>query len=232
MKNIKVLIGVPVFQFCEPESMQTIYELKVPSGVDCTLYFQKGYTHSQTRNLITKKSLAEKFDYTFFVDGDILLPPAALTDLLKMNEPIAAGWYIKKIPGKQIPEIYRKNENGNFEILTSIPRNEKLEVQGVGFGCVLVNNNVFRAMGKDGWFEYIYQKNGFICSEDINFCLAAKKKGFITFVDTNLCVGHIGQALYVPSPDISMPPPAMPEMIKPLDNFSGNKSKNKGKKNE
>ena len=198
MKNIKILIAIPVHSHCEPETMQSVYALKVPNGVAAELLFIKGYTVAVARNRLAEHSLRNGFDYTFFVDGDIILPPDALEKLLFVNAGIAAGWYIKKIPGKEIPELYKNNGEGKTVNITVVPENELLPIAGCGFGCALINNSVFRSLGERNWFKYIHEDSGFLCSEDIDFCVRAAGKGVQIVADTSLCCPHIGQYIYIP----------------------------------
>ena len=197
MRNQKVLIAIPVYQYCQTETMQSVYELKIPFGIEIKLVFVKGYTVAAARNVLVDYSLKNGFDYTFFVDGDIILPPDALNKLLYSNAPIATGWYIKKIPGQYIPELYRKKEDGQYKNFRSLPENELLPVAACGFGCTLVKNGVFQKIGSNNWFEYVHGKNA-ICSEDINFCIKASEKGFAIIADTSLCCGHVGQIVFQP----------------------------------
>ena len=202
MKNIKVLLAIPVYQHCETETMKSVYDLKVPLGITIQLYFQKGYTVNQARNEIVKHSLNKGFDYTFFVDSDMLLPDFALQKLLELNVPIASGWYIKKVPGTCIPQLFDRDNTGNIIPINKLPKDKCIEVHGIGFGCVLINNKVFKNMNTNCWFTYMYYPNGDKVSEDINFCIEAESKGYKIIVDTSIVCGHIGQAMFVPSIDI------------------------------
>ena len=195
MRNLKTLIAVPVYDTARPETMQSIYNLKIPAGMTSELSFMRGYTVDQSRNLLVAKSLEENYDYTFFVDGDVILPPDALERLLKAGSPVASGWYVKKIPGKFVPELYRE-KNGKLENITGLPQDTLLPVAACGFGCVLVNNEVFKALGQGDWFEYVQRSGGVTCSEDITFCVKAAAKGFGVTADTGLRCGHIGQAVF------------------------------------
>ena len=195
MRNQRILIAVPVYQTCMTETMQSIYQLKIPSGVNADLHFMKGYTVDQARNLLASKSVTEKYDYTFFVDADVIIPDNALTRLLKLDTDIATGWYIKKLPGQFVPELFIE-ENGCLANVKGVDPAAIIPVKACGFGCTLVKNEVFLKLGRGNWFEYIQNSHGLIASEDITFCTKAEAKGFKIIVDGSLRCGHIGQTVF------------------------------------
>jgi len=39
-----------------------------------------------------------------------------------------------------------------MENVKSMPENEFMEVDGCGFGCTLINTDVFRSIGQLSWF--------------------------------------------------------------------------------
>ncbi|MCL2798053.1 MAG: glycosyltransferase family 2 protein, partial [Firmicutes bacterium] len=110
----RVLIAVPCYAHCEPDTMKSIYDLRIPPHVETSLVFITGYTVVQARNRIVEKSLKDGYDYTLFVDSDVVLPNGLLERLLALDADIACGWYVKKIPGEQekITEIYTLKFDG------------------------------------------------------------------------------------------------------------------------
>lgn len=194
-KDTRILIAIPVYQHAQIECMAAVYDLDIPKKVETKLAFSRGYTVVMARNNLVHYSLGEKFDYTFWIDSDIIVPKDALKRLLKLKAPIATGWYCKKIPGQQITELYQA-QNGEMRNILEVKPDGPLPVGACGFGCTLVNNEVFREVGTELWFEYVQQPKGPICSEDLFFCLKAEKKGFKIVADSMLRCGHIGQVVF------------------------------------
>jgi hypothetical protein len=198
MQNTKkILIAVPITAFCEPETMQSIYNMKLPFGISTELVFMKGYSVTQARNRLAALSLHNQFDYTFFVDGDVILPEDTLQKLVAIDAPVATGWYIKKIQdGLKIAELYRQKDGG-WENLIKFPNNTIIDVSGCGFGCTLVKNEVFQETRQDNafWFEYI-ETPKMVCSEDLAFCRKVLNHGYQIKADTSVHCRHIGQYLY------------------------------------
>ncbi len=197
-KQIRVMIGVPVYQSCHVETMSSIYDLAVPYGVETRLVFAKGYTVDQARNHLAAAALQGGFDYVFYVDGDVILPADALQKLLALDASIATGWYRKKMDA-HVVELFRTDANGTMVNITSLPESGLIEIQACGFGCTLVKCDVLRSVSDRLWFEYIQRKDqyaNYVCSEDIDFCIKATQKGHQIVADASLRCGHIGQTIY------------------------------------
>jgi FkbM family methyltransferase len=187
-----ILIAVPTNKYIEPETMKAIYDLEVPEGYTTEFQFFYGYQIDQIRNLIA--SWAEHFDYLFAVDSDIVFPKDTLIRMLAHNVPMVSGLYIQRKPGEHILELYRGGRN--------IPYNDirgkgLIEVDGCGFGCVLVNSNVIRGIG---YPQFVYKSaldHSQTFSEDNYFCMKAIERGFKIYADTNILCEHIGNTKFV-----------------------------------
>jgi GT2 family glycosyltransferase len=195
----RILIAVPCGAPCEMDAMKSIYDLDIPDNVKTELRFVSGYSVSDARNKLAHESVDNGYDYTLFVDGDVVLPRQLLTKLLCLESDIASGWYPKKQFGGVVPEIYTHNlERNCYEPITEILEYEYprvIGIDGAGFGCVLIKNSVFEKVQlADGrYFEYVYYDNGHVLSEDLSFCNRAKQAGCNILADTELRCGHIGK---------------------------------------
>jgi len=199
----RVLIAVPVYQNCEPDTFKSIYDLNIPRGFETTLAFFAGYTVTQARNRAVQASLDEKFDYTLFVDGDIVLLPNLLERLIALDADIATGWYIKKIPGLQdgITELYIMafdGKNMKNVLQSEVPQNQAIPIAACGFGCTLVKNSLFPKVDDGMFFEYVERKDKSVASEDIYFCnkVRALVPDARIVVDTILRCPHIGKIAF------------------------------------
>jgi len=64
-----------------------------------------------------------------------------------------------------------------------------IEVDSTGFGCVLIDMEVFKKIDKP-WFKWT-RENGTVIGEDAYFYRAAKQAGLKVFVDCDVKIGHI-----------------------------------------
>jgi FkbM family methyltransferase len=187
-----ILIAVPTNKYIEPETMKAIYDLEVPEGYITQFQFFYGYQIDQIRNLIA--SWAENFDYLFAVDSDIVFSKDTLQKMLSYNVPMVSGLYIQRKPGQHILELYRNGVNIPYE---EIRGQGLIEVDGCGFGCVLVKSEVIRAIG---YPQFVYKSaldHANTLSEDNYFCMKAKSLGFKIYADTNILCEHIGNTKFI-----------------------------------
>jgi FkbM family methyltransferase len=183
-----ILIAIPTNKYIEPETFKAIYDLEVPEGYQTHFQYFFGYQVDQIRNLIA--SWAIKFDYLFAVDSDMSFPSDTLKKLLSHNKEIVSGVYRQRNPDKQIIEIF--NLIGGHVDYSEIEGKGLVEVFGCGFGCVLLNSEVFR---KISYPQFLYKsaldhKDTF--SEDAYFFKKVREQGIKIFVDSSILCGHHG----------------------------------------
>lgn len=200
-KRRKVMVSIPAYSHIESATLKSVWELIVPDDTELLFDYTEGYTVAVARNAAVQKSLDAGADYTLWVDSDVILPHETLLRLLSMEKDIATGYYVKKMNVEpRITELYGADKLMRAEMV-NINENELPEDRGVirilgcGFGCTLVRNDVFRAVGNGNWFEYIYGE-GRLTSEDLDFCKKARAKGFEIWADTALRCPHIGKVMF------------------------------------
>jgi hypothetical protein len=196
-KEKNILIAIPTNKYIEPETFKSIYDLIIPSGYAVEFQYFYGYTISQIRNLIGE--WGKRYDYLFCVDSDIVLPNNALVKLLKADKYIVSGCYVQRLHNNTL-ELFEANGLGGV-VPISVERltGELISVDACGFGCVLINSVVLRAMKYPHFIytEALDHKN--TISEDIYFCTKAKlEHGYTIWADTSLICKHIGAHYYVP----------------------------------
>jgi GT2 family glycosyltransferase len=189
--NKKILIAIPTNKYIEPETFKAIYDLRVPDGYETEFQYFYGYCVDQVRNLICH--WAERYDYLFSVDSDISFTNDTLEKLLAHDKDVVSGLYIQRIPNTHTLEIYRQGRNVPY---SDIKDRGLVEIDGCGFGCVLVKSEVIR---KIGYPQFVYKsaidhKN--TVSEDVYFCLKAKEHGFKIWADTSILCRHHGATIY------------------------------------
>jgi len=201
-----VQIGIPIRGDMGDNLFYSFVGLKKPAGTKLTKI--RGVRVDEARNQIIRE--LEK-DWLFFMDSDQTFPPDALNRLLSWDLPIVSGIYFQS-PNVPTPHIYKYEfQDGNHyyksmakeiqsylirykaELEQSFPavvlparREDLLECDGVGGGCLLVHRRVFEAI-KDPWFEC---NPGTQVGEDFNFCRKVQTAGFKIFADPGVLCGH------------------------------------------
>jgi hypothetical protein len=195
----RILIAIPTNKYIEPECFKSIYDLIIPTGYVTEFQYFHGYRIDQIRNLIAHWSI--RYNYTLWIDSDIIVPNDALVKMIKANKDVISGCYIQRIPNKETLELFRKNGFGGVSPIPvsdlSPPR--LVQIDACGFGCVLTKGDVLRKMEKDHFHYTIALDHKQTISEDVFFCKKATDMGFEIWADTSIVCPHIGSHTFLPT---------------------------------
>lgn len=113
-----------------------------------------GYAVAEARNIIVDQAVREKFEWLFFLDHDVVLPPTAFVQIDKYitegDIPVVSGLYFAKAHPPS-PLVYRGRGNGSYGKWNI---GDKVWADGAGMGCVLINVKLLTLMWHDAK-EYI-----------------------------------------------------------------------------
>ena len=144
------------------------------------------------------------YDYQLWIDSDIVFNTEKFWQLVLMDKPIAAGWYLTE-DGRTssvahwLEEDDFKNNGGvmNHETNDTMAKRRKpFTVDYTGFGWVLIKHGVFEDPKMEyPWFAPKMQRfnSGEVqdmCGEDVSFCLDAIEVGYEIWCDPRIRVGH------------------------------------------
>lgn len=202
VQNPKLALLTPVGGFVQflATLMARNMEMPLPYVWHCT----SGYPIDISRDHLVKKALEDGVDYVFFMDTDVIPHPRAISILLSWQLPIISGLYWSKA---RLPCAYQFGEDEThvdaIDPATIDPKNTKqrlMEVAAVGAGCLLIDARVFSVI-PEPWFQWdmvpwIPREEGSGHSEDINFCLKAKKYGFPIYLDAGIRCKHLLEGSY------------------------------------
>ena len=148
------------------------------------------------------------YDYMMWIDSDIAFQVENFYQLLRMDKDIASGWYCQP----NSPTVYTPNfefytpvvehmnndffeQHGTFRFLKNNEISQKKEpfkADYIGFGWVLIKKGVFEKLHYP-WFAPKPMNIGSMqdmCSEDVSFCMDARKAKFDIWVNPETYVGH------------------------------------------
>lgn len=141
-----------------------------------------------------------KYDYIMWIDSDQVFNSTDLFKLISDKKEIVGGMYLME-GGQQFAVVKNWDENffkrnSTFKFLTpnDLPKDRQpFEVAYTGFGFLLMKYGVFETI-EYPWFEpqhfkFDNQMSDF-ASEDVSFCLKAKKYGYKIHIDPTVIVGH------------------------------------------
>lgn len=149
----KVSIGIPCYGAQEAkwwsQLVNNIAQLSKTINLGEILVSDSMAT-DHNRNLIVENFLKTDSDWLFWIDADTVIPTGALERLLSTKKKFISGlYYAKHQPHNPIAYFsngcsYKSiNQEGAWE------RGEILEVDSVGFGCMLTHRSIFDDIRKN-----------------------------------------------------------------------------------
>ena len=171
-------------------SLAKISSYLTKENIEHTIIFNLGSVIPQQRNTLVDEALEWNATHILWLDSDMHLPASVATTLLSHNKEIVAGTYSTRVAP------YRSTAFCNPDNL-DIRLNEKTglhQVWGVGMGCMLVNTQVYKNLGKP-WHQYLYNLDTQdLSGEDIYFCKCTNDAGFEVYIDVDLSnnIAHYG----------------------------------------
>ncbi len=191
---MKILLAIPASRYIETECIVSLFAMqKQPHEIE--IFIPKNYAVDVNRNIIAKYAQENGFEAILWVDSDTILPKDTLTQFVEHDKDIVAGVYSYKVLGNKevVAKRFQDETREEYDNLTIKEIKESsglVEVDGVGFGCVLTKTSVFDKVPFP-WFIYTQDMG-----EDIFFCRKAQNEGYKLWLDTDVICGHIGTINY------------------------------------
>jgi hypothetical protein len=152
---------------------------------------------AKVRNKITEEALAWEPEYLFWVDDDMMFGNDIVERLLaSKKEFVCAEMFSKNVPFMPTMKKIVGLDVLDFNNYIDYPQNSLFEIAGCGMAATLIHRRIFENVCKEDnvgskiWFE----DNGYGIgeSEDMNFCLKARKSGYKIWCDSSVTTRHIG----------------------------------------
>lgn len=188
---MKTMIAVPCMDTMQTEFVESLYRMKTVGQIRPA--FLSGSLVYKARTDLALIALAEKADYILWIDSDMVFAPDLMVNLMEDMEGrdmVAAVCHMRRPPYS--PVLYSKLRLGitpdenEHEKLLDYPE-EIFQVEGCGFGCVMMRTTVVQAI-VDKYHELFAPLPGY--GEDLSFCIRARECGFDIWADPKIQVGH------------------------------------------
>ena len=142
---------------------------------------------------------ADGYTHVLFLDADMVWPTDVLLRMLAHHDKgLVGGLYVLRhqpyapvgfagsfrTPGSKVDQFYHVDlEKGSTDLIPC---------DVLGMGCTLIPVSVLEAIGPRPWFEYANDDEGWPrVTEDVPFCLKAKRAGFDLWLDPSIQCGHL-----------------------------------------
>jgi hypothetical protein len=160
------------------------------------------YIHANRNDLVKRALHIPGVTHLLWLDDDMRFPKETMYRLLKHNEAfVGANYPTRRTPvvPVSIKTIYPTERKPGKRLLPPAGAAGLEEVDGIGFGVVLVRREVFEDVDFP-WFECIYDRTRgmMMIGEDISFGMLAREKGYRIMVDHDLSeeIEHVGKFSY------------------------------------
>lgn len=195
-----VFIAVPVYQYAEPQCIESIFKLVLAHGdiFHFEVRFIAGYSIDTARTKAVEEFLAGTCDSLLFIDGDIIAEERAFLRLVEADKDIVSGVYNHKHIAADTSVVFRMNE-GKFEAFRKSEVPEGLfEITACGLGfCLMKRDLVLRVYESTSGVPFRFmQKEPIDVSEDIFFCNEVARLDIPVYADGRARVGHVGKFVY------------------------------------
>lgn len=203
---MRILIGIPSSGHAHPsfayDNLPSIiaYTNK-RSEHELAIAYEQGVRTDKNRNLILQMAIERKMDYILWLDEDMLYPHDIILRYLEHDFDIIGCLYFRRSEPYQ-PIGYVKNNNPlkpyNALEPTLLPKNTVIEVDGLGYGGMMVNMKAYEKMGDKKWTHYgenyhlPFESEGKL-THDLQLCKEAQECGLTIKLHTGIKPGHIGE---------------------------------------
>lgn len=199
--RIKVMIATPsmgiVRDWCidnHGDLMFHLGRLEAQSNFKFFRYMTNRLSVHMAREHMAKNAFDAGMDYIFWFDDDMLLPPDTFEILYKHDVGMVSPLTFMRVPPYN-PVMWRIEKLNDGEIrfyhIDKWESNKFLQVDAMGFGCVLMKVPVLNRIPPPWFFTTLP------LGEDLSFCYKAKINGVKSYVDTSFEIKHLSSGIPV-----------------------------------
>lgn len=140
------------------------------------------------RNEMVYNALQSGCTHLIMMDTDQVYHEKTITRLLSHRLPVVGCLVYRRYP--PFDPLMLKGDIDTYLTISEWDKDELVEVDATGTGCLLFDMQVFRKMPYP-WFRFRRRWKGDIVGEDIGFCSDLREAGYKIFVDTSIPSDHL-----------------------------------------
>ena len=198
---MRTLIALPTM-----DNVDTMYHaslLGMKRVGEISIDIKKGSMIFDARNEAAVDAITQEADRVLWIDSDMVFKSDMMERMsarLDQGCEMVCGLFFKRVLPTS-PVIYKQlepptmNKDGsktpNIIQYTDYPKDSLFEVEGCGFGAVMMTTELLKAV-----WDY-YKQAPFMpldwCGEDMAFCYKARQIGRKIWCDSSIKVGHMGK---------------------------------------
>ena len=200
---MKLFIGIPSGGAPTKPFLDSVATLEFPkdiSSIDRAVI--TGNFVPAQRELIVRRAMERGADRLLMIDDDMVLPPAAVTQLSSVLDAdpacgLAGALYYSR-DGFRPMAVDRWDANDTTTANVPAFDREPVAVGGVGFGCVLLRLDALRSMQPPYFAAQVYVEPNAsrvrVCNEDYLFCVRLRSLSLRVILHAGVRCGHYDRA--------------------------------------
>jgi len=149
----RIMVGIPMTGLIRAEWMIARYGQVVPcnwSQVDCIQWIDTNaplrHLVADARNIIATDFINREFEWLFFIDHDVVMPPTVLLNwndrMRKCELPMWSGLYFTKSKPSE-PLVYRGRGNSFYD---GWKLGDQVWVDGIPMGCTMIHKSIMKVL--------------------------------------------------------------------------------------
>ena len=197
---VRILLGIASGGAPTRPFLNSLAALRLPAGAHPLerSVVQGNFIPAQ-RELIMRDAIDGSYDYLFFVDDDIVLPPDALERLAQTaetepNVAVAGGLYYSRDSARPITVANWNSADTSSAHIPAFSSQSAVAVDGVGFGCALLRVAVARTLEAPYFPAHIFIERAarrvWQCDEDYRYCERVRMAGYRVMLDGRVRCEH------------------------------------------
>jgi len=199
-----VLVATLTREMTSAKWAKSFRHMQLPPMSEDTMISGVPFDHG--RNMACETLLKHQFEWLFFLDDDVCIPPDCVPRLISHGRDVVSGLYYRRAePVVPVMMRFVDPHHSQSQWITEWPANQLVEADLVGAGCLLIHRRVIERVTHP-WFDWQLGKpdpagppqpgeppRPSRLSEDFAFCRKAKYEfGFQIHVDTSVVCEHVG----------------------------------------
>ena len=191
---MKTIIAIPCMDMVHTEFVRSLVSMRYVGEIqfcftECSLIYQ-------ARTALCKMAMDAGADYVLWLDSDVVFQPDLMERLMEDiqgRDMVTAVYHARKAPFR--PVIWKTIRTGlmptdaQVEQYDDYPTDGLFEIEGCGFGAVLMKTGVIRDVAET-FHQTFAPVTGL--GEDLSFCVRARSCGYKIWCDPALQIGHKG----------------------------------------
>ena len=195
---MRLLIAIPTLDYVHFEFMKSLIALTTrlkDEHISFDVEIQGGTLVYVARDKLANKAINEGYTHVLWIDSDMIFTADLLDDLMFSGKDFVSGICHARRP-PHFSCLFKSIDLAHLERYEDddYPK-DTFEIEGCGFGCVLMKVDVLKAVNHSCGACFLPMKE---FGEDIAFCKRARDIGIKLYAEPSVRLGHIGHITIYP----------------------------------